>query len=124
MKSACVILILLMVNLCGQSIDLQIGTLNQLEKENDDTGELVYKVTGVDPFIIFRNIPEKYDPEKLSVLAFEYQSLEDIDDVSAYFGPPISEKQVTSSISVPASPKWKTGSLNLKTTAKNWKYSS
>ena len=96
---------------------------NQLEKENDDTGELVYKVTGVDPYISFKKISQKYDPEKLCVLSFEYQSLKSIDGVQSYFGPPISAKQVSSSISLPESAKWRQGSLNYKLTAKQWKYS-
>ena len=124
MKNICVVLLLFLFNLNGQSIDLQIESLNQLEKENDDTGELVYKVSGIDPYIIFQKIPQKYDPEKLCVLSFEYQSLEGIDGIQSYFGPPISPKQLTSSISLPASAKWREGSLNYKATTKLWKYSS
>ena len=74
MKNICVVLLLFLFNLYGQSIDLHIESLNQLEKENDDTGELVYKVTGVDPFIVLKKIPQKYDADKLCVLSFEYQS--------------------------------------------------
>lgn len=123
MKSACVILLMFMASLCGQSIYLQIEAMNQLEKENDDTGELVYKVSGGDPFIVFKRISQEYDPEKLCVLSFEYQSLKSIDEVEGYFGPPISAKQLTSSVSLPESPKWKEGSLNFKLTTKDWKYS-
>ena len=124
MKFVCLILLQLSLGLFAENINLQIAGLNQLEKENDDTGELVYKVTGIDPFIVFKNFPEKYDPDKLCVLSFEYQSLQDIDGVLSYFGPPLSEKQVTSSISLLASPKWKQGSINFKATSSTWKYSS
>ena len=124
MKNICVVFLLFVFNICGQPIDLHIQSLNQLEKENDDTGELVYKVTGIDPFIIFKNFSQKYDPDKLCVLSFEYQSLQDIDGVQSYFGPPFSEKNVTSSISLLASPKWKQGSINFKATSSTWKYSS
>lgn len=107
----------------ADSIPLTPQHFNQLEKENDDTGELIYKVTGVDPFITFKRIPQKYDPEKLCVLSFEYQSLNSIDGVQSYFGPPISPEQLTSSISLPESAKWRQGSLNYKLTTKQWKYS-
>ena len=124
MKFSILVLLQLCLAAFGQGISLEISGLNQLEKENDDTGELVYKVTGIDPHIVFKKIDEKYDPEKLCVLSFEYQSLEGIDGISSYFGPPISEKQVTSSISLHASPKWREGSINFKATSSNWQYST
>lgn len=124
MKVSIILLFQLSFFCFAESILLTPEHFNQLEKENDDIGELVYKITGVDPYITFKKIPKKYDPEKLCVLSFEYQSLKSIDGVQSYFGPPISSKQLTSSISLTESAKWRQGSLNYKLTAKEWKYSS
>ena len=49
--------------------------------------------------------------------------LKSIDGVQSYFGPPFSPKQLTSSISLTESAKWRQGSLNYKATSSVWKYS-
>lgn len=87
-------------------LSLDRTTANHLKVRNLGRGDYEITTTGADPFVLTNPLTEAYDPKALNILSFQTFSLEKIDGVQVFFGPPIAESHSVSGLTIESSEGW------------------
>ena len=89
---------------------------------NDENGAYQISTTGSDPFVYSVPLTKALLKDQC-VLTFEYKSTSGIDDLQIFFCEPVSESRSLHAGAIPnTAGKWKTYSLNLKTSIKDFSW--